>query len=501
MEDSPGNDGYPSMGQPAGLPQLPERPPKSNDSRPNNGSARHSKRLTLNFPINLAHARTDSASSSPGSMTPVTHSPARQSPALPADLGSQISFEEQDDGNSLLRAIASQERKVLELREELHNAESGLAMLKKQWTSSEKTRKRTEINLHAEPLLPLRSPDRPTEDSTHRRNQSIAGTPDSSAPSARLSRDLDRRHGMRTAATAGASVSTNGRRVFQGSHARTLSLLSAASDPAHRRPNQDPEHGKSDTTNERISRYPRAATLPSVDRSTESTFRTADSRTPATEDTPPQWQGSMPPPPSREALMRTGKQMALDLREGLWTFFDDIRQATVGDEAINGREARRLSPTSAAAARKRVSPNPNSRLSVQEARSARLSPSPSSRQGSSRRASSGKETKSTGIDASFWNEFGIDTPGQNGSGSDSNRETGNSSTNEGPNHSPSNIVNAETDADTWDWYSSTPQPKATTTAAAAAMNNSHSHSSSRSTLESKQQSPQTQASSPRTSAR
>jgi Domain of unknown function (DUF4048) len=48
------------------------------------------------------------------------------------------------------------------------------------------------------------------------------------------------------------------------------------------------------------------------------------------------------PPPSREALLRTSKQMASDFREGLWTFFEDLRQATVGDEGINGTESRAI---------------------------------------------------------------------------------------------------------------------------------------------------------------
>jgi hypothetical protein len=37
-----------------------------------------------------------------------------------------------------------------------------------------------------------------------------------------------------------------------------------------------------------------------------------------------------------DALLTTGKKMATDLKDGLWTFFEDIRQATVGDEPING---------------------------------------------------------------------------------------------------------------------------------------------------------------------
>ncbi|KAI4186392.1 MAG: hypothetical protein L6R41_003510 [Letrouitia leprolyta] len=36
---------------------------------------------------------------------------------------------------------------------------------------------------------------------------------------------------------------------------------------------------------------------------------------------------------SKEVFIETGKQLVGDLREGLWTFFEDLRQATVGEEA------------------------------------------------------------------------------------------------------------------------------------------------------------------------
>ena len=128
-------------------------------------AARHTKRLTLNFPINIPPAGSvptsaDPSVSSPGSMTPLTQtSTTRQSPAI----GTPLPLETpEDDGSSILTAIASQERKVLEVREELQRAETELATLKKQWVLSEKSKKRTEINHHAEPLVSLRSPIQPT---------------------------------------------------------------------------------------------------------------------------------------------------------------------------------------------------------------------------------------------------------------------------------------------------------------------------------------------------
>ncbi|KAL3476437.1 hypothetical protein BJX99DRAFT_227707 [Aspergillus californicus] len=437
-------------------------------------AARHTKRLTLNFPINLPQGALDpSASSSPShSMTPATRSSARQSPVHAI---STTPFEGQDDGTSLLTAIASQERRVLELREELQRAEAELDSLKRQWTSSEKTRKRTQVNHRAEAMLPLRSPDMvpgaqtPT---THSREPSISGTASPIFPTqVRLSRELERRQSvLAAAATNGTSVSANGRRVFQGSHARTLSLLSPSSGLANSKsPGSESASGHADT--DRVGRPPRSATMPSVDR-----FPAGPVVVP-TEDTVSQWRKTMPvPPPSRDLLMRTGKQMATDLKDGLWTFLEDIRQATVGDEGINATESRTTQSRtrdSSSTSRSR------DRLSVQ---TGKLSRTPSGNK-SPGTQTTGKSSQSADIDASFWNEFGIDSIGQKSQNahripktpSDPNRPEGH------------NALDVDETWDDWD----TPQPK-----------KMHTPSSSRSTIESRQdQSPRTQASSPRTSTR
>lgn len=46
-----------------------------------------------------------------------------------------------------------------------------------------------------------------------------------------------------------------------------------------------------------------------------------------------------PPPPlpierpkNQDVLLKTGQQIAADFRDGLWTFLEDLKQATVGDE-------------------------------------------------------------------------------------------------------------------------------------------------------------------------
>ncbi|CAG8110289.1 unnamed protein product [Penicillium nalgiovense] len=464
-------------------------------SLPRAQTSRHAKRLTLNFPINLDETETpDSNITSPGSITPVTQPSTRPSPAQPP--GTPMAFDVPDDGYDFLRAIASQERKVMELREELTRAEADLATIKKQWALSEKLRKRAEIN-HAEPLMPLRSPDFSTPEvpSSHGREQSMSSVT-STVSQERMSRDLDRRSSMRAAPAPGTKLGSNGRRVFHGTHTRTLSLLSPVSGPSI---SSRGEPGLSDA--ERVGRTPRSATLPSVDRSNAALMSAQLDESQVPEHLLAQWQKTLPPP-SREALVRTGKQMASDLREGLWTFLEDIRQATVGEEGINGTQTRNTSSNSLAP------PNGRKRDSLAKSRSrerlladgklSRSSSSSSSRgRGPAAETKTGKDTKPAEISTSFWNEFGIDTPAQK-SPSAPRTPSGNKAVNrneateaEQRDHPSSNSIDAQNEnLDDWDNWDTPISAQKT-----------HTPSSSRSTVASKHdQSPTTQGSSPRTSA-
>ncbi|KAJ5165632.1 uncharacterized protein N7500_007462 [Penicillium coprophilum] len=457
-------------------------------------TARHAKRLTLNFPINLNDPETpDSNITSPGSITPVTQSATRPSPAQPP--GTPMAFDVPDDGYDFLRAIASQERKVMELREELTRAEADLVTIKKQWAMSEKSRKRAEIN-HAEPLIPLRSPDSATPEASisHCREQSMSSVTSSTVSQERVSRDLDRRASIRAAAAPGTKIGTNGRRVFHGAHTRTLSLLSPVSGP------NISSRGESGPSEERVGRTPRSATLPSVDRKNAAMMSAQLDESQVPEHLLAQWQKTLPPP-SREALVRTGKQMASDLREGLWTFLEDIRQATVGEEGINGTQTR-SSPSNSLAP-----PNSRKRESLAGSRSrerlladgklSRSSSSSSRGRGPAAETKTGKDTKPAEISTSFWNEFGIDTPAQKSPNvprtpSDSkpaNRNEANEA--EQRVHLSSNSLDAQDeDFDSWDSWDTPLSAQKT-----------HTPSSSRSTVASKRdQSPVTQGSSPRTSA-
>ncbi|KAJ5524101.1 hypothetical protein N7513_009220 [Penicillium frequentans] len=391
--------------------------------------------------------------------------------------GTPIPFDVQDDGYDFLRAIASQERKVMELREELQRAEADLSTIKKQWALSEKSRKRTEISHHAEPMLPLRSPDlsgaEAPSSTSHRREQSMSSVGSSAISQERISRELDRRTSIRAAPAvpAGTTISSNGRRVFQGSHTRTLSLLSPVTLTSGLSPGlPDPE---------RIGRTPRSATLPSVERTTTGPSMVApidESQVP--EHLLAQWRKTMPPP-SREALMRTGKQMASDLREGLWTFLEDIRQATVGEEGINGTESRTISSPNSLAP-----PNTRKRDSLAKSRSRdRLSVAgDKSRSSSSSSRGRGPAAEPTSEVTRRSSQPLRKSRRHDPAGEKESERLGRRS------GSPAN--EEDDTADDWDVWD-TP----------LSGNKKHTPSSSRSTVESKpDQSPTTQGSSPRTSA-
>lgn len=288
---------------------------------------------------------------------------------------------------------------------------------------------------------------------------------------------------MRVAPAPGTTISANGRRVFQGSHTRTLSLVSASTDSGFSS-GKISLSGKS-IENEVVGRTPRSATLPSsIERSANHGAFVP------TEDMITEWRTNMPAS-SRASLVHTGKQMASDLREGLWTFLEDIRQATVGEEGINATEVRGMSPSGISRKRDSTSTSTSrssrDRLSVHGGATLSRTASSSSRsKGVGAERISGKDTKSTDIDSSFWSEFGIDTPGQkspNARGASKPR----------PNEQQSNNSNnLEVYDDDWDVWEASPQQP----------NKTHTPSSSRSTLESKHdQSPRSQASSPRTSTR
>ncbi|PGH15617.1 hypothetical protein AJ80_05482 [Polytolypa hystricis UAMH7299] len=432
------------MGDPSGIPPRDEEPaiemppPVVFDNpqqlkraslplRPN-VAARHAKRMTLNFPINInipqpsnpptPAEQSEQSSPSAGTMSPRPQVSALNSPSHPSSTNLGL-IDTQPESVGFLTALAAQERKVLELREELHRAEAELATLKRQWAMGERGRKRTEILHHAEALKPLKEPP-----------LTILDGPDHSEPpdvkphlaQAKLSRELERRNSLRRSAcpsplgdTPGGTISSKRRTVFESSrHTRTLSLLSPASLGEFKTPFPQPDDVRN-SNSMRPARSPRSATLPS----SQTGPPTAASPAVATAEQKAQWRKTLPPIAqdiSTDVLVQTGKQMASDFREGLWTFIEDIRQATVGEEGISGTESRSSQPsqsTSRAGRRSGVGVDVGRERSTDStARTGR--PTASKRLTSTISTTSSGKTSKPGNDqeTSFWSEFGIDTADQ-----------------------------------------------------------------------------------------
>lgn len=259
-------------------------------------ASRSSNRLSLTIPIPIA------LPSAPSSRpTPTTSSHMASYPPTPLDTPSIMS---PVDPNDFITAIAAQERRVLELREELTRAESDLNRLKKQWTRHEAHKTRAEIRNHDHMRPPVPHVDTPDDQITRRSNE------------------LDRRKALLLGQQTQQNTPTSHhrRRVFRGGHTRTLSLLSPT------KPSAEGFAVHEDTAS-----------------------RAADNWKPATRGDAPSGSGYTtiyPTPISKRASwaprsvhqQTTGvKQIAEDLKTGLWTFMEDLRQATVGEEPITGQ--------------------------------------------------------------------------------------------------------------------------------------------------------------------
>ncbi|KAJ9664479.1 hypothetical protein H2201_005228 [Coniosporium apollinis] len=257
--------------------------------------ARQGKRLSLNFPIQPApgsptrRSRPVSWVESPVPTPDITQSPTRE-------------------GN-FLTALAAQERRVLELKDELKQAEQELEKLKKQWANHEVLRKRNDVR-RVQQLQPL--------------NTSFASLAtfqeDVDGSDAWLQKEMDRRKALLSGAK------TSQRKVFSGSrHTRALSLLSPDKESFGAANSQPGEARRSGDRLKRPGLLPRA--------STTSDLSTHIADAPAAD---PLDMGPM----QRDALLRTGKQMASEFKDGLWMFIEDLRQATIGDEVVHGTQAR-----------------------------------------------------------------------------------------------------------------------------------------------------------------
>ncbi|KAL2357986.1 hypothetical protein BJ546DRAFT_834607 [Cryomyces antarcticus] len=285
-------------------------------------------------------------------------SPQRQAPApshidnLKVALGNTASPPGPTD-TCFLIALAAQERRVLELKEELHRAELDLQKLKKRWASHEATTKRNGV-LRVQQLRPLETATLNVEYTVD----------DSDGSSAWIQKEMERRKAL----LSGAKSSH--RKVFSGSrNTRALSLLSP-----------DKATSNSPCPQRIQDRTKRPSPISWTSTTSDLTAELADALYDSNDDR------SLP----REDLLRTGRQMATVFKDGLWTFIEDLRQATVGDEGVHGTQSRPPQSALNVANRRKVAGRPSSR--------------------SSANATGGRPTMTKTSSSSFWKENGLGTP-------------------------------------------------------------------------------------------
>ena len=193
----------------------------------------------------------------------------------------------------------------MELREELKGAEADLTRLKKQWAQHEAYKKRREIR-NAEPLRPVP-------------HQTPAATNGEDSELTKRSVELDRRKAILLGQASNQGTPNSGRRrVMRGGHTRALSLLSPTKTEDAFSVHEDQLEG-----------------FKTLVKDSEPHFQNLGRTGPLT---PAQLakRASWAPRSIRTANGNGVKQIAEDFKAGLWTFVEDLRQATVGDEPING---------------------------------------------------------------------------------------------------------------------------------------------------------------------
>lgn len=259
-------------------------------------------------------ARLKSASiSQPARPVPVSkHRHAASSTALP--IGKTVDFlhapldeQQPSEEPNFLTILAAQERRVLEVKEELQKAEEELQRLKKQWSSQEASNRRNEgRRIHQ--LRPLST--------SSTKDTAITGDGDGS--SAWMYEEMERRKALM------GRGRQSSRRLFTGARGpRPLSLV--AMNPNILADFPEPRQSLDNEGSLQSNVGPDMLPEESRARSPTSFFRSAS---------------SSPQRSQRQSMPLSGtKQLASEWKEGLWTFFEDLKHATVGDEARTSRSS------------------------------------------------------------------------------------------------------------------------------------------------------------------
>ncbi|PKS07970.1 hypothetical protein jhhlp_006582 [Lomentospora prolificans] len=283
--------------EPMGPPTVDEILTRS--SRSTSSASRNTNRLSITLPIALPTS--DPSRPLPSSTTSsvvaasVPGTPARQVPTAPPT---------PSDANEFIIAIAAQERRVMELREELKMAEDDLKRLKRQWTMHEAYKKSNNARAPepAKPVVP--------------QPESWSGTPYDDDLAIKRSIELDRRK-LLLQTQQNTPAGGDRKRVFQGRHARTLSLLSPT------KPASDTFSVLDDAD---LCKSPDVERPPVVRRQSVLNKRASWQ--------PQSYHGAA----TGANLHNSGpmSQIVEDFKLGFKTFYEDIRQITVGDEPVNG---------------------------------------------------------------------------------------------------------------------------------------------------------------------
>jgi hypothetical protein len=255
------------------------------------------KRLSLQFPIQTA-AGSNSPSHSPRSrpQSLIAHSaiPSPEEIASPTE-------------TNILAVLAAQERYVLELKDDLVKAEKDLVTLKGHWANLEANKRRNEVRKVTQ-LQPVNTLIDISDDKD-----------DVDGSNTWMQKEMERRKALL------GNTKSSQRKVFSGSrHLRQLSLLSPDKAYAPSFPQPSDVHEE-----EPVSKQPEPPTRSSTSSDVPRDINDMVQRYDMGENI------SGMPTIQREQLIRAGTRMATDFKNGLFTFIEDIRQATVGDEAVN----------------------------------------------------------------------------------------------------------------------------------------------------------------------
>lgn len=302
------------------------------------------KRLSLQHPIG-----------SPADVSPRPQSWVAASPGLASPDAAPSPTE-----TNILAVLAAQERYVLELKEELAKAENDLTTLKKVYATHESVKQRMDHRkiTQLQPLNTTLANIGPDADDEEGSNQW-------------MQKEMERRKALLSA------TKTSQRKTFSGSrHLRTLSLLSPDRSYTPSFPQPADIRNSIDESIQRPQPPVRSSTSLDIANQIHNNHR--DDR----------YDLSGLSNIQRDALLKTGKQMANDFKDGLLTFFEDIRQATVGEE---GLEAAANTKAAAAKASRKASED---RPSLERSASSKAKNS----------------QKPTDIGDDFWKEHGLTEP-------------------------------------------------------------------------------------------